>query len=185
MNFNNFTFSFRNCIIKKGNTTVPYWAVASRTRSKSLKNSSSDEEFLAFVSSLVPKPKPQKSSDISSVSSSSGCSTIIRMRGDSPQSPDSVVPGSTSSSESSTDIQCPSQDLLYQDQVEDHEVAEVITISSESDSIDALPGFTQSVNTDLQVSIFNYGLQRSQIFLTFWHLFTITQNISLLSFSVS
>ena len=145
MKFNIFTISFRNCIIKKGNAAVPYQAVASRTRSRSLKDTSSDEDFLAFITSLAPKSQIQDFSTSTSETTSTSTSdsnTIIYY------SPDSVVPGSTSSNESS-DLQCYSHDPLYQDQDED---LEIITISSDSDNIEVLPGFTQSVNTDLQVS---------------------------------
>ena len=164
MEFNIFTISFRNCIIKKGNDTVPYRAIASRTRSKSLKNSSSDEDFLAFISSVAPKSKIQDYSTSTSETTSTSTSdsnTIIYY------SPDSVVPGSTSSYESS-DVQCCGHDPHYQDQDED---SEIITISSDSENIEVLPGFTQSVNTDLQVSFgqFNYVLQCCNTFSTFCH----------------
>ena len=146
MEFNTFTISFRNCIIKKGNDVVPYRAIASRTRSKSLKNSSGDEDFLAFITSVAPKSKIQDYSTSTSETTSTSTSdsnTIIYY------SPDSVVPGSTSSYESS-DVQRCGYDPHYQDQDED---LEIISISSDSDNIEVLPGFTQSVNTDLQVSL--------------------------------
>ena len=103
---------------------------------------------------MAPKSKIQDYSTSTSETTSTSTSdsnTIIYY------SPDSVVPGSTSSYESS-DVQCCGHDPHYQDQDED---PEIITISSDSDNIEVLPGFTQSVNTDLQVSFgqFNYVLQ--------------------------
>jgi len=156
--FNIFTISFRNCIIKKGNDAVPYRAIASRTRSKSLKNSSNDEDFLAFITSVAPKPKVQDYSTSTSETTSTSTSdsnTIIYY------SPDSVVPGSTSSNESS-DVHCCGYDPHYQDQDEEPEIITISSDSENSENIEVLPGFTQSVNTDLHVSIsqFNYVLQR-------------------------
>ena len=89
----------RNCVIKKGNVAIPYMAVATRTRSKSITKSENDKEFEDFIKSIVPSTKiDETSSDSDSMSSSSSSSTSSYYW--SSESLDSVVPGSTSSSES-------------------------------------------------------------------------------------
>ena len=155
-----FTFSCRNCIIKKGNITIPYMAIATRTRSKFSQESANDKEFQDFLNTMVTSSQNDVSSSesfttsFSSSSSSSSCDW-------SAESPDSVIPGSTSSSSSDVDT---STHIVSDDNVTDNHISDHNSIQGSSDGniIDSLPGFTQSVNTDLQVSLdlFFNDLQR-------------------------
>ena len=109
---------------------------------------------MALITTLAPKSQQQEfststSETTSTSDSTSDSNTIIYY------SPDSVVPGSISNNDDSSTVtqQCPSQDLIYQNQDMDvDQGVDVITISDSSSIIETLPGFTQSVNTDLQVS---------------------------------
>ena len=74
--------------------SIPYMAIATRTRSKGLQESSNDKEFEDFLNKMVTSVKDD---DTSSTSSSSSSSYYW-----SEESPDSVVPGSTSSDDTST-----------------------------------------------------------------------------------
>ena len=130
-----FTFSCRNCIIKKGNVTIPYKAIATRTRSKILQESTNEKEFQDFLNTIVASPQNDVSSSESSSSTSSSSSSYEW----SAESPDSVVPGSTSSSSNVTDYD-----------ISDHNS---IQGSSDDNITVTVPDFTQSVNTDLRVSL--------------------------------
>ena len=85
---------------------------------------------------MVASPQNDVSSSESSSSTSSSSSSSYEW---SAESPDSVVPGSTSSSSNVTDYD-----------ISDHNS---IQGSSEDNITVTVPDFTQSVNTDLQVSI--------------------------------
>ena len=140
-----FTFSCRNCIIKKGNVSIPYMAIATRTRSKGLQESSNEKEFEDFLNKMVTSVKDDDTSSASSTmsSSSSSSSSSYYWSG---ESPDSVVPGSTSSDDTSTVTVC------TDDYVSDNN----ISIQGSSDgNIVSLPGLTQSVDIDLKVSIYS------------------------------
>ena len=138
-----FTFSCRNCIIKKGNVAIPYMAIATRTRSKGLQESSNEKEFEDFLNKMVTSVKDDDTSSASSTTSSSSSSSYYW----SGESPDSVVPGSTSSDDTST---VTSNHVCTDGFVSDNNVS----IQGSSDgNIVSLPGFTQIMNTDLNVSI--------------------------------
>ena len=138
-----FTFSCRNCIIKKGNVSIPYMAIATRTRSKGLQESSNEKEFEDFLNEMVTSVKDDDTSSASSTTSSSSSSSYYW----SGESPDSVVPGSTSSDDTST---VTSNHVCTDGFVSDNNVS----IQGSSDgNIVSLPGFTQIMNTDLNVSI--------------------------------
>ena len=138
MNFTLFTFSCRNCVIKKGNVTVPYMAIATRTRSKVLQESSNEKEFEDFLNEMVTSVKDDDTSSASSTTSSSSSSSSSTYYW-SGESPDSVVPGSTSSDDTSTVTVC---------------TDDYVSVQGSSDgNIASLPGLTQNVDIDLKVSI--------------------------------
>ena len=169
-----FTFSCRNCIIKKGNVSIPYMAIATRTRSKGLQESSNEKEFEDFLNKMVTSVKDDDTSSTSYTTSSSSSSSFSSYYW-SGESPDSVVPGSTSSDGTST---VTSNHVCTDDYVSDNN----ISVQGSSDgNIVSLPGLTQSVDIDLKVSIssaftkpYNVHTLLQEI-LTFWH---FTQNIS-------
>ena len=117
-------------------------AIATRTRSKVSQESANDKEFQDFLNTMVASSQNDVSSSESSSSTSSSSSSYEW----SAESPDSVVPGSTSSSSNVTDYD-----------ISDHNS---IQGSSEDNISISVPDFTQSVNTDLQVSLhlFFHGL---------------------------
>ena len=130
-------------------------AIATRTRSKVLQESTNDKEFQDFLNTMVASSQ----NDVSSSESSSSTSSSSSFYDWSAESPDSVVPGSTSSSSSDVDT---SVHVVSDDNVTDNHISDHNSIqgSSEGNIIDSLPGFTQSVNTDLKVSLdlFFHGL---------------------------
>ena len=141
MIFTFLTFCFRNCIIKRGNATVPYMAIATRTRSKVLQESSENKEFQEFLNSMVSSVNQDVTSSESSTMSSSSSSSYYW----SGESPDSVVPGSTSSSDYTSDVD-----------TSNHIASDNYSNSIQGSSVgtfDPLPGFTQSMNNDLKVSL--------------------------------
>ena len=123
--------------------SIPYMAIATRTRSKGLQESSNEKEFEDFLNEMVTSVKDDDTSSASSTSSSSSSSSSSSYYW-SGESPDSVVPESTSSDDTSTVTVC------TDDYVSDNN----ISVQGSSDgNIASLPGFTQIMNTDLNVSI--------------------------------
>ena len=123
--------------------SIPYMAIATRTRSKGLQESSNEKEFEDFLNKMVTSVKDDDTSSASSTMSSSSSSSSSSYYW-SAESPDSVVPGSTSSDDTSTVTVC------TDDYVSDNNVS----VQGSSDgNIVSLPGLTQRVDTDLQVSI--------------------------------
>ena len=117
-------------------------AIATRTRSKGLQESSNEKEFEDFLNEMVASVKDDDTSSASSTTSSSSSSYYW-----SGESPDSVVPGSTSSDDTST---VTSNHVCTDGNVSDNNVS----IQGSSDgNIASLPGFTKIMNTDLNVSI--------------------------------
>ena len=115
-------------------------AIATRTRSKGLQESSNEKEFEDFLNEMVTSVKDDATSSASSSMSSSSSSSYYW----SGESPDSVVPGSTSSDDTSTVTVCTA------DYVSDNN----ISVQGSSDgNIASLPGLTQNVDIDLKVSI--------------------------------
>ena len=116
-------------------------AIATRTRSKGLQESSNEKEFESFLNQMITSVKDDDTSSASSTTSSSSSSSSYYW---SAESPDSVVPGSTSSDDTSTVTVC------TDDYVSDNNVS----VQGSSDgNIVSLPGLTQRVDTDLKVSI--------------------------------
>ena len=154
--------------------SIPYMAIATRTRSKVLQESSNEKEFEDFLNKMVTSVKDDDTSSASYTMSSSSSSSSSSYYW-SAESPNSVVPGSTSSDDTST---VTSNHVCTDDYVSDNN----ISIQGSSDgNIASLPGLTQSVDTDLKVSIssaftwlYNVHTLLQEI-LTFWH---FTQNIS-------
>ena len=145
-----FHFCCRNCIIKKGNVTVPYTAIATRTRSKTSQKSLDDKEFQDFLNTMVTSTQASQN-DVSSSESYTSSSSSSSSYDWSSESPDSVVPGSTSSSSDvDTSNHVVSDDYITDNPISDHNSVQG---SSDGNAITSLPGFTQSVNTDLQVSL--------------------------------
>ena len=129
-------------------------AIATRTRSKVSQESANDKQFQDFLNTMVTSSQ----NDVSSSESSSSMSSSSSSYDWSAESPDSVVPGSTSSSSDvDTSVHVVSDDNVTDNHFSDHNS---IHGSSEGNNINSLPGFTQSVNTDLQVSLdlFFHGL---------------------------
>ena len=123
--------------------SIPYMAIATRTRSKGLQELSNEKEFEDFLNEMVTSVKDDDTSSASSTMSSSSSSSYYW----SGESPDSVVPGSTSSDDTST---VTSNHVCTDGFVSDNNVS----IQGSSDgNIVSLPGFTQIMNTDLNVSI--------------------------------
>ena len=123
--------------------SIPYMAIATRTRSKGLQESSNEKEFEDFLNKMVTSVKDDDTSSASYTTSSSSSSSSSSYYW-SGESPDSVVPGSTSSDDTSTVTVC------TDDYVSDNN----ISVQGSSDgNIASLPGFTQIMNTDLNVSI--------------------------------
>ena len=141
-----FTFSCRNCVIKKGNVSIPYMAIATRTRSKGLQESSNEKEFEDFLNEMVTSVKDDDTSSASSTTSSSSSSSSSSYYW-SGEIPDSVVPGSTSSDDTST---VTSNHVCTDGNVSDNNVS---SQGSSDGNIASLPGFTKIMNTDLNVSI--------------------------------
>ena len=117
-------------------------AIATRTRSKGLQESSNEKEFEDFLNEMVSSVKADTSSASSTTSSSSSSSYYW-----SGESPDSVVPGSTSSDDTST---VTSNHVCTDGNVSDNNVS---SQGSSDGNIASLPGFTKIMNTDLNVSI--------------------------------
>ena len=114
-------------------------AIATRTRSKVLQESS-EKEFEEFLNEIIASGKDNDTSSASSSTSSSSSSSYYW----SEESPDSVVPGSTSSDDTSTVTVCTA------DYVSDNNVS----VQGSSDgNIASLPGLTKNVDIDLKVSI--------------------------------
>ena len=67
--------SCRNCVIKKGNVSIPYMAIATRTRSKGLQESSNEKGFEDFLNKMVTSVKDDDTSSASSTTSSSSSSS--------------------------------------------------------------------------------------------------------------
>ena len=143
--------------------SVPYMAIATRTRSKVIQESTENKEFQEFLNSMVSSVNQDvTSSETSSTSSSSSSSYYW-----SAESPDSVVPGSTSSSDYTSDVDTITSDV---DTTTNVDVPNHIASNNYSNSLqgssfgtfDPLPGFTQSVNNDLKVSLnlFFHSMQR-------------------------
>ena len=125
-------------------------AIATRTRSKISQDSSKDKEFQDFLNNMVSSPKNDVTSSDSYTTASSSSSSSSSYDW-SVESPDSVVPGSTSSSSDvDTSDHAVSDDNFTDNPISDHNC---IHGSSDGTVIDSLPGFTQCVNTDLQVSL--------------------------------
>ena len=142
--------NFRFHILRVGKDIVPYKPIASRIRSKSLKqiNSSEDNEYMEFLNTLLtPKDVTPSSIKALSTPSSSSGSSIIRMVQDSPDSPDTVLPGSTSSS-------CLIDERLSQESSQSSQSCLLLDSASSSHEnvIQALPGYTTVINEDVQVS---------------------------------
>ena len=144
--------------MKVGRDTVPCKAIASRTRSKSFKQGFTQEqskcqidtpvvdvEYLEFLNSLLTsKDVPLSSNKDVSTSSSSG-SSVIRMLQDSPDSPDTVIPGSSSSSsivvkDEPTPTQDSSQSCILVD-------SSSSSGSNTGNVIQPLPGFTTVIKS--------------------------------------
>ena len=141
----------RNCVIKKGNVAIPYMAIATRTRSKIVTKSENDNEFEEFIKSIVPSTNNDEIYSTSYTMSSSS-STSSSSYYWTPESPDSVVPGSTSSSDSSAST------IIYNvdNQDIDNNESDHYSLHGSSDIIQSLPGTTQDVNIDLEVSIVQF-----------------------------
>ena len=108
-------------------------AIATRTRSKILQESSNEKEFESFLNEMVTSVKDDDTSSASSSTTSSSSSSSYCW---STESPDSVVPGSTSSDDTSTVTVC------TDDYVSDNNVS----VQGSSDgNIVSLPGLTQRV----------------------------------------
>ena len=124
--------------MRVGKDIVPYNPVASRVRSKSLKQvASSDEyEYKEFLDTFATSKDVSSPSVNNQSSSYSSGSSIIRMLQD---SPDSVLPGSTSSSGSN-------DQSLPQESSQSSQPCPLL------DSIQVLPGYTSTINKDVQVS---------------------------------
>ena len=153
MIFTFLTFCFRNCIIKRGNVSVPYMAIATRTRSKVIQESTENKEFQEFLNSMVSSVNQDVTSFETSSMSSSSSSYYW-----SGESPDSVVPGSTSSSDYTSDVDTITSDVATTTNVDvpNHIASNNYSHSLQGSSFgtfDPLPGFTQSVNNDLKVSL--------------------------------
>ena len=124
--------------------TIPYMAIATRTRSKVAQDSLNDKEFQDFLNTMVSSTQ----NDVSSSESFTTSSSLSSSYDWSAESPDSVVPGSTSSS---SDVDT-SNHVVSDDNISDN--SDHYSIQGSSDgNIVSLPGFTQSVNTDLQVTM--------------------------------
>ena len=136
--------------MRVGKDIVPYNPVASRVRSKSLKQvtSSDENEYKEFLDTFATS-KDVSSPSVNNLSSSySSGSSIIRMLQDSPDSPDSVLPGSTSSSGSN-------DQSLPQESSQSSQSCLLLDAPSSSiheNVIQALPGYTTIINQDVQVS---------------------------------
>ena len=133
-------------------------AIATRIRSKITTKSENDKDFQEFLNTMI---SPARSEDISYTTSSSS-STSSSSYYWTPESPDSVVPGSTSSSDSSAST------IIYDvDNYDiDNNLSDHYSLHGSSDVIQSLPGTTQDVNIDLEVSIIQFfkGLQRCYTF---------------------
>ena len=152
--------NFRFHILKVGKDIVPYKPIASRIRSKSLKQGIQEHvkcqidspvgnnEYMDFLTTLLTQKDITPSNKALSTSSSSG-SSIIRMVKDSPDSPDTVLPGSTSTSSCLIDepvsLQESSQCCLLLDSASS-------SVFENGNVIQALPGYTTVINEDVQVS---------------------------------
>ena len=145
MIFHNIHFCFRNCIIKKGNVTIPYMAIATRTRSKISQNSTNDKEFQDFLNTMVSSARQDVTSSESFTMSSSSSSSYYW----SEESPDSVVPGSTTSSDATSSTVVTSNHIASDNY---SDLPDSIQGSSVG-NFEPVPGFTQSVNNDLKVSL--------------------------------
>ena len=153
--------NFRFHIMKVGKDMVPYKPIASRIRSKSLKQGIVlneiqehvkcqidspvvDNEYINSLNTLLtPKDITPSSNKALSTSSFSG-SSIIRMVKDSPDSPDTVLPRSTSTSSCS---------IVEKDEPVSLQESSASSSAFENGNvIQALPGYTTVINEDVQVS---------------------------------
>ena len=129
-----------------------------------------DEDFMAFLDSLTKEVQVDFSQSKNSFSSSSlSGSSIIRML-DSPESPDSVLPGSTCSPSGNSDVEKFSPCALKEDivisnqndELSQEQFHQLPQSSSSSDwhisSIQDLPGITTVINDQIQVSSMFYVL---------------------------
>ena len=125
-------------------------AIATRTRSKATTNSENDKEFEEFIKSIVPSTNNDEISSTSYTTSSSS-STSSSSHYWSPESPDSVVPGSTTtSSDTDTSTVVTSNHVCTDGNASDNFIPEH---GSSDGNITSLPGLTKCVDTDLKVSI--------------------------------
>ena len=146
-----FTFLCRNCVLREGNVVVPYKAVATRTRSNTSTKLENDKNFNKFIKSFVTPSENEESTD-TSVSMSSTSDTSSTSYYPSPESPDSVVPGSTSSSDESSDATIIYDASQYNNVINVPEQHEQVSQQGSSDDNQTLPGSLQDVNLDLKVS---------------------------------
>ena len=102
-----------------------------------------------FLNTLLTQKDVTPSSNKALSTSSSSGSSIIRMVKDSSDSPDTVLPGSTSTSSCLIDepvsLQESSQSCLLQDSASS-------SVFENGNVIQALPGYTTVINEDVQVS---------------------------------
>ena len=125
-------------------------AIATRTRSKNLQSSSNEQEFQDFLNTMVTSVKNDDTSSASYTTSSSSSSSSSSHYW-SPESPDSVVPGSTStSSDVDTSTVVTSNHVCTDGYVSDNHISEH---GSSDGNITSLRGLTKCVDTDLKVSI--------------------------------
>ena len=103
-------------------------AIATRTRSKVSQESANDKEFQDFLNTMVTSTQNDVPSSESSSTSSSSSSSSSSYDW-SAESPDSVVPGSTSSS---SDVDT-SVHVVSDDNVTDNHISDPITIPGSSD----------------------------------------------------
>ena len=153
--------------MRVGKDIIPYKPIASRIRSKSLKQGIVlneiqehvksqiespvvDNEYMDFLNTLLTQKDITPSSN-KALSTSSG-SSIIRMVKDSPDSPDTVLPGSTSASscliveqDEPVSLQESSQPCVLLDSASS-------SVFENENVIQALPGFSTVINDDVQVS---------------------------------
>ena len=155
--------------MRVGKDIVPYKPIASRIRSKSLKQGIvlneiqehvksqiespvMDNEYMDFLNTLLTQKDITPSSIKALSTSSSSGSSIIRMVKDSPDSPDTVLPRSTSASscliveqDEPVSLQESSQSCVLLDSASS-------SVFENENVIQALPGYTTVINEDVQVS---------------------------------
>ena len=201
---------YRHHTIKSGNDIIPYKAIASHTRSKtkeikvfeqkmnemfiSLENNvlapSIDNEFSAFLVSLTKEVQVDCSQSKSSFTFSSSGSSVISMLNP-PVSPDSVLPGSSTCSQSGNShvknfSSCPSQantGISHQnDEISKEQSQPLSQSSSYPDlhfgTIKDLPGITSVINQKVQVS--SHYTILSQLF-SFYNFRSLTKSFTMYS----